>query len=69
MHFGQPPDDRQADAEAAVGAGARPVGLAEGFEHVGHELRVDARARVAHAQRVVAVRAGERNHDAAAGSA
>ena len=34
MHLGQAPDDGQPEAEAAVRAGARAVGLPERFEHV-----------------------------------
>ena len=43
-------DDGQPEPEAAVLAGHRDVGLAEPFEHVREELRIDALAVVTHAQ-------------------
>jgi hypothetical protein len=40
-------DDRQAEAEAAVGAGDRPIRPTEPIEHERHEGRIDAASGVA----------------------
>jgi hypothetical protein len=49
MHAHDALDQRQADAQAALRAVGRAVGLGEQVEHVRQQLGVDAAAVVAHA--------------------
>jgi hypothetical protein len=60
-------DQRQPEAEAAVGAGARAVGLPERLEHVGEDAGGDPLAGVGHLDLGGAVHRPQRHLHAAAG--
>ena len=59
VHLDQAADQRQADAQAALRAGDRAVGLGEQVEDPRQQVRFDADAVVANAQhRLLGLRAG-----------
>src|SRR5215468_10798969 len=57
MQLDQIFNERQAKAESAVPSGARRVGLSEAVKDIGHEIRADSFARVAHGDANVRVHA------------
>src|SRR5581483_6363895 len=66
VRFGDPLDDRQAETEAALGAGAGAVGAEEAFEDMRHGVGRDADAGVGDAEADAVGGGVERGGDAAA---
>ncbi len=66
MHFGEPSNNREPDAQTTMRARARRIRLPERLEHEGQEMRLDAGAGVAHFDSVGVVAAREPHRNGAA---